>query len=170
MLEISKQKRKENKTMNESKNKTMIREAGYNICPKCGGQAYAITMDEGVYYVGCLYCGLQHGVSILINNQLTEEIIEQMRIDWNKKCVESLYDEDVIVMLGALNKEYIIVNRADNHILFIARDILELLEFVDSMASFIHTEVYVMHEGHLRLASFSCLKNEILNELKKHNN
>ena len=153
--------------MKEKQNNTIISEDGYNICPKCGGQAYAITMDAGAYYVGCPYCGLQNGVSCLTDEMDTEDFIEQMRIEWNQKCLKSMYEDDVIVMLGVLNNEYVVVNNVDYHVVHIARDIRELVNFVNSSALATSLEAYVMIDSYLQPLSCSFLISKALYDFKK---
>ncbi len=141
-----------NKTMKENEKRTKVTEfteeiCGYNVCPKCGGSAYTVTTADGMYYVGCVHCGLRHGVSISTMEEQSDDYREATRLEWNKYCLQSEYSEEALAVLGG-EFVYIVSDPGDNYIVFASHDVKEVKEFFETVAKGTACEMYLLHNGY----------------------
>ena len=114
------------KETNKNKIKTGI---GYNPCPRCGSQAYAITTDDDMHRVGCLYCGFINGVENYIGDCNGEELMELLRKEWNKHCLADLLSEQFFKAWGTYGQGYVLAQRTDGYIINITDDFSDIISF-----------------------------------------
>lgn len=147
----------------------ITREQNYNICPCCGHPAYAILIDNNIYYVGCIHCGLKHGINAFVEDEVTEEYATQMRKAWNKKCLESEYSVEAMEELGVCNGDYALINNADSEIIHVAKNICEVIQFIKSTENQISVCIFYMGANMLQYLGSSFLVCEILYAITKQN-
>ena len=102
---------------------------GYNFCPQCGSQAYAVTTEDEMHRVGCLYCGYMQGVENYIGDCNGEELMELLRKEWNKSCIDSQLGKEFFAAWGASNKGFAITQQEDDYIVYITDEYSEVMEF-----------------------------------------
>ena len=131
-------------------NNTINAEEGYNICPRCGRSAYTIHTKDGAYRVGCLECGLHHGVRTLVDEEMTDDLQETMRTQWNKQCLKSAYSECALEQLNLKNGGYVIANTSDGYIVYVSRDFKEVKDYVRDIGDSLSFGVYLNIDGALQ--------------------
>jgi Zn ribbon nucleic-acid-binding protein len=138
-------------------------ENNYNRCPSCGRQAHAFLTEDNLYRVGCLHCGLRHGVSTYVD-EVTEEVREQMRHAWNQHCLSTPITDSALERLDLLGTGYALVRVNDNYIAHFFTEFSKLTEFCKSRDSDNAYNVYLMIDGTLQ-----CLGSAYLLWLAKNN-
>lgn len=105
-------------------------ENNYNRCPSCGRQAHAFLTEDNQYRVGCLYCGLRHGVSTYVN-EVTEEVREKMRHSWNQHCISTPITDSALENLDLPSTGYALVRVSDYYIAHFFTEFSKLAEFCE---------------------------------------
>ena len=122
---------------------------GYNVCPRCGRKAYAVQTEDGMYYVGCLFCGFNRG-----NGTYTDDMSEKFRtarkIAWNQQCIEAEYSAGALENLGMTNGDYVMVRSEDKHIIHRAKTIEDVKEFWALNGANSPFDIYALIEGSLQ--------------------
>ena len=104
---------------------------GYNVCPRCGRPAYEIATEDQMYHVGCLYCGLQYGVGLCVEEEITEGITEALRIRWNEQYLTDVhFSEEVLEILKMGEADYLLVNNLDKSIICSVETAKEVKRYV----------------------------------------
>lgn len=167
-MEITIQIKKGNKTMKEmKKNRNSIKaELGYNFCPKCGSQAYAVTTEDGMHRVGCIYCGFINGIENYIGDHNGEELIELLRKEWNMYCLASEFNENFFATWSALGQGFVIVQSTDDYIVYLTNDFGEILDFIREHQDTSYA-LYEIKDGKLRNLGPSFLVLKTLENIKK---
>ena len=135
---------------------------GYNVCPKCGRPAYAVMTEDQMYRVGCLNCGLVHGVVTYIEDDLIEHIQETLRIRWNKRCLDS--DEYSIESMEAMDVcegDYVIVESKSKEIVCFIRSSEAMKQYVQENPDTAF-DIYQFMCGQLQFMGCSYFANELL--------
>ena len=146
----------------------ITRHPNYNICPRCGHTAYAFLMDNK-YCVGCIHCGLQNGLNMSAENEVTELYASQMKKTWNLKCLEAEYSMEAMEELGVCNGDYVLVDNVDSEIIHVAKNIREVIQFIKSTENQISVGIYYMGANMLQCLGSSFLVWEILYAITKQN-
>ena len=133
----------------------------FNFCPTCGRQAHGILIDDGMYHVGCLHCGLRYGVSTYAY-EVSTEVQEQMRHAWNQHCLSTPITDSALESLDLLGTGYALVRVNDNYIAHFFSEFSELAEFCEKSDDAYN--VFLMVEGTLQ-----CLGSTYLLYLAKNN-
>ena len=149
--------------MDSKRNNTITRGPNYNICPHCGRHVYAVMPDNGSYLVGCIYCGLKNGLNTLADEEITEAFENRMRKAWNYMCLESEYDEDAMEALCVSNGDYVLVDNSDGEIIHVAKNMREVIRFIEETENQIPVGIYYMSANMLEKWGSSFLVWEILN-------
>ena len=147
-----------NKTIN-----TVKANEGYNICPKCGRQVYAILNENGAYSIGCLSCGMREGISVPVDEEMTDEFADRMRTVWNFRCLDEIYSDEAMEVLCISNGNYVLVHNLNGQIVHIARNMREVVDYIESIEYGLPLGIYLMLENTLEYLGCSSLVWEILN-------
>ena len=116
--------------MEKNKNTNKITsKLGYNLCPSCGKPAYAITTDDDMHRVGCIYCGFIHGVENYIGDCDEQQIREMLRIKWNERFLKSEFSVDFFESWNVPGRGYAIVQSDDHYIVGIEEDYRGVIDF-----------------------------------------
>ena len=150
------------------KTNNITRHPKYNICPCCGNHAYAI-LDNTNYFIGCIHCGMQHGINTLVEGEVTEQYATQMRKAWNMKCLEAEYRMEAMEELGVCNGDYVLIDNADSEIIHVAKNIREVIQFIKSTENQISVGIFYMGANMLQYLGSSFLVWEILYAITKQN-
>lgn len=126
------------------------KESGYNSCPKCGRQAYALHTEDGMYSVGCLHCGLKNGVFTLFDEVTQEDVENKMRITWNEKCLKNEYEEDALKAMNLANGGYVIVSNVDGQIVHITEDFSGVEAYLTVVGDSLSFDIYLMNGRRLQ--------------------
>ena len=137
--------------MMSEKNKLTATVGGYNVCPTCGREAYEMMSGYDEYHVGCAYCGIHNGVVQFLDDYISTQTKEQVRKEWNKKCITSEYGDSVLEMLG----DYVVVCSSDHAIEFTSSNIKDVVTFVEERNN--NYDVYIIMENQLEYLGCSYL-------------
>ena len=135
----------DNKQMKNTNN-TINYEQGLNVCPICGRKAYAVYTDDGIYRVGCLHCGLQHGVGTHAGD-LTDEMKDNLRRSWNMKMLGSYIEPEAREALELRNSGYVITTSADGYIVGTVDDMREVMNYLDMVGDDVSHDIYMHNDG-----------------------
>lgn len=104
---------------------------GYNVCPECGRQAYAVMTEDRMYRVGCLHCGLVYGIGTFVEDDVTDEMTENMRRRWNEKCLGAdEYSVEALEVIDAREGDYVMVDAQTKEIICIAGSVANARQYV----------------------------------------
>ena len=157
---------KGNKTMKtETKTNTHMNHVaihdGYNVCPECGRQAYAVMTEDQMYRVGCLHCGLRNGVGVFVEDELTDEMTESMRRLWNQKCIETEeYSVEALEVMEAKIGSYAMVDSHSQEILCFVRNVDAVKRFVLENPD-VALGIYLLVNGNLQYMGCGYLVSEL---------
>lgn len=138
-------------------------ENNYNRCPSCGGQVHGLLSEDKLYRVGCLHCGLGHGVSTYVD-EVTEEVREQLRKCWNQHCLSIPISDSALESVDIASTGFVLVNAEDNYITHFFSDFSKLAEFCGRRDCDEAYNIYLMIDGMLQ-----CLGSTYLLYLAKNN-
>ena len=124
-------------------------ENNYNRCPSCGRQAHGLLSEDKLYRVGCLHCGLGHGVSTYVD-EVTEEVREQLRKCWNQHCLSIPISDSALESVDIASTGFALVSAEDNYIAHFFSEFSKLTEFFESRDSNDAYNVYLMIDGTLQ--------------------
>ena len=134
---------------NQMKQKEANTTIGYNLCPSCGRPAQAILTNDSTYYIGCSVCGLCHGVSTVLDGEVTQETADMLRVQWNRHTLEAIYDTDALEVLGTNGNGYALVRPSDAHMAFFATEFADIKRFLAADDDEAY-DVYLMIDGILQ--------------------
>lgn len=155
--------------MTETKHNTntMNEQQNYNLCPTCGREVHPVLDDYGMYHVGCTYCGLRDGVSTFLEENLTEEMSDQFRKNWNQRVLKSYLNEEAREILHLTEGGFAIVTNQDGAIVHTAdnmNDVMQYLELVGDDKSY---GIYLHIDGTLQYIGSTFLVWLIKQEFEK---
>ena len=137
-------------TVNENKATNLLKkEEGYNVCPRCGREAY-IFINDNEYVVGCLHCGLRRGIAYPVEEVYDDASAESARYAWNHYCIKSEYYEDALEALKASNGSYVLAKIADHSIVSVCDDFDEVKKWVSDMGDGCSLGIYLLVNGALQ--------------------
>ena len=152
--------------MKKNNTNTNNEQQNYNICPTCGREVHPVMDDYGIYHVGCIYCGLRDGVSLFLEEELTEEIIDQFRIRWNKLVLNGYFNEEARAILHLAEGGFAIVSNKDGAIVHTAKNIKEVIECLSLIGDDRSYDIYLNIGGCLQDIGCTYLVWCILNEIQ----
>lgn len=120
--------RVEKKTNTSPKKSQFIEIAGCNPCPRCGAAAYSIIKDG--YYTGCRKCGMEKGAKTFITSEIVTNESMVTRMQWNHAFLESELSTNALTKVGAVNGDYLVVERFDEDICFVAHTKEDAMAFI----------------------------------------
>lgn len=134
---------------------------GYNVCPECGRYAYAVMTEDRMYRVGCLHCGLVRGVGCYIEDDLTEDMTDATRRDWNRKCIETEeYSIEALEAMKAKIGSYAMVDSHSQEILCFVRNVDAVKRFVLENPD-VALGIYLLVNGNLQYMGCGYLVSEL---------
>ena len=86
-----------------------------------------------------------------------------MRKVWNLKCLEAEYSIEAMEELGVCNGEYVLVDNSDGEIIHVAKNMREVIRFIEETENQIPVGIYYMSANMLEKWGSSFLVWAILN-------
>lgn len=115
---------------NKTKKRQFIRVYDHNPCPQCGSKVYGVITSDNIYYVGCRRCGAEHEVQIPFCIEDPYGTFRLARMQWNGMFLHSKFSEKTLSVMGIHDGDYLVVDRFEENIVFVAKDTIQLDNFL----------------------------------------
>ena len=136
-----------NTNSNKKSNTKFFKVCGHNPCPQCGAEVYSIVRD-GIYHVGCRKCGVDNGVRSIFCEDAPSYSIQTTRMEWNRQFLESTLTQQAMSVMGIENGEYLVVDRFDGDIWYIASTRAEAIAFIAEQEQLnTYFDIYIIKAG-----------------------
>ena len=132
---------------NNQKTTNLIPTERYNYCPKCGREAFAFSSERGMYYVGCLHCGMRNGKLNFFEEEISEELKEVFRKEWNLQCLNCEYEDDALEALGISEGSFFLATHGDNYVVHIAKTFKDVKEYIKRVGDSQAFNIYQLLNG-----------------------
>lgn len=136
-----------NTSSNKKSNAKFFKLCGHNPCPQCGADVYSIVRD-GIYHVGCRKCRVDNGVSSIFCEDAPSYSIQTTRMEWNRQFLESTLTQQAMSVMGIENGDYLVVDRFDRDIWYIASTRAEAIAFIAEQEQWnSYLDIYIVKAG-----------------------
>ena len=136
-----------NTSGNKKSNTKFFNVCGHNPCPQCGATVYSIIKD-GIYHVGCRKCGIDNGVKFPFCEEDPSYAIQTTRREWNRRFFDAKLTQKSMSVMGIENGDYLVVDRFDRDIWYIASTQAEAIAFIAEQEQWnSYLDIYIVKAG-----------------------